>query len=184
MKDLPGSVDGFAISVKMVLHTYELQRLRMFVPQWDLEFGCNLQEDSDSVRLIIGRIDRTQFILLGRKTQTHAFFEQGRIEGSLREDALLDILNWIASVQTSSGDTLGLVISKNGKAVWPLVIRNGEIYDETKMMEFLWNHYSVTRVKEARRLEDVYHFLRDVPKQLWTWIPGTIGNLLFLQPLL
>lgn len=184
MEDLPCSVDGFDIAVKMVLHTYELERLYMFVLQWDLEFGCKLQENSDSIRMDLGRTDQTQFILSGRKTQTHACFEHGRVEGRLREDALVEILNWITSVQTSCDDTLGLVVSKNGLADWPLVIRNGEIYDEARMMEFLWNHYSVTRVKEARRMEDMYHFLRDVPKQLWTWIPGAIGNLFFLQPLL
>lgn len=184
MEDSTGYTEGYEIVVKMVMLTYELGQLRSLARQWDLEFGCNLQEDSCTIRMILGNPRQMQFILCGRKTQTHACFEQAWVDRYLQEETMMELLNLIVCVQYSDKDTLGMIVSKNGLQVWPLVIRNGEIYDESRMMDILWNHYAVTRVKEARRMEEVYHFLRDVPKHLWTWIAGTIGNFFFLQPFL
>jgi hypothetical protein len=184
LDDLPGFAGKFEVHVKLAMHTYELEQLRSYVRQWDCQFGCSLQEDSETVRLLLGDPRQVQLVLCGRKTQTHASFEKGKIDGCLREETLFELIDWIANVQQSDNDTLGLVVSRDGQAAWPMVIRNGEIYDESRMMDILWDHYAVTRVKEARLMETVYHFLRDVPKQLWAWIPGAIGNFFFLQPLL
>lgn len=184
MDDAPEFSREFEVHVKLAKHTYELEQLRKFVRQWDFQFGCTLQEESETVQLFLGDPRQVQLVLCGRKTQNHAFIDKGRIDGRLREETLLELIDWIVSVQQSENDTLGLVVSRDRQVAWPLVIRNGEIYDESRMMEFLWNHYAVTRVKEARVMETVYHFLRDVPKQLWAWIPGAIGNFFFLQPLL
>ncbi|MFC4767374.1 hypothetical protein [Effusibacillus consociatus] len=155
----------FQVQVKTTFIEYEWDRMKHLLLEWERKFGCSVEEDSGKVTLSIGKPSEIQLVLKGRKERRSVRFYSGQILGHRMDEELLsDLLNWICNVQTSSKDTLGLIITKDGHYPRPLVVKNGELYDETRMMDILWEHYAATRVRESRRMEDVYHFLRDVPR--------------------
>ncbi|TCS76917.1 hypothetical protein [Effusibacillus lacus] len=158
-------VRGYSVEIKTANLTYELEALKNLLAGWDRQFGCLLQESSNSITLIAGKSCGLQLVLHGRKGRKYASFQSAEVLGqSLDEERLLDFLACICSLQTHPCATIGVILQKEGHHPRPLVIRNGEFYDEGRMMDILWNHYSATRVRESKRMEDIYYFLRDVPQ--------------------
>lgn len=176
----------YEVRVELAWMTYDWEQFRKLVPAWDRQFGCQIQEQRNAVTLTIGRPREAQLLLRGRRTRKKVRFYSGRLlDGTLNENMLASLFERIVSVQTKATDILGLVVKKDGHHCRPLAIRNGELIDQARMMDILWAHFSATRVRESRRLEEVYHFIRDVGGSLafGVGLTGTVGNLLFLDAL-
>jgi hypothetical protein len=160
-KNCSGSYD---VVIKLASLRYNIDQLQGLFAQWEQRFGCELQERAGRVTLLLGRNQAHQLMLRGKKCRKYLYVYAGQILGTkLQEDSLIELMERIITVQTNDMDIFGLVISKAGQHERPLVVHNGQIYDEAIMMDLLWKHYSSTKVRESRKIEEVYHFLRDVP---------------------
>lgn len=177
---------ALTVEVKTVWFTFEISKLQELLTGWDQQFGCQLREESGSIVLTLGKEREIQLVLKGRKKRKFVIFYSGEILGHrIDEETLFELLGWICNVQNGSkDDALGLIISRDGHHSHPLFIQNGVFYDEASMMDFLWGHYTATRVRESRRMEEAYHFLRDAPKLIllsfFCDFSGAVGDFLLL----
>lgn len=167
MKDLARYKGKYQVHVALAMHTFEREQLSTLIKQWNMEFGCQVCEVTESITLILGTHQQVQLFLFGKKKRKYVHFHAGHLRGQeLNEEMFLNVLSWISSVQTNGQGIVGLVVSKDNYTRRPLVIHKGEVYDESRLMEKLWAHYAATRVRESRQMESIYYFLRDVPKTM------------------
>lgn len=152
------------VVIRLTSLRYSIVELQELLARWEKSFGCEIHEDAGSITISLGGPGRPQLLLRGKKSRKYLYVYDGKILGNkLQEDSLLQMIEWITTVQTNKRDIVGLVVSKAGQHDRPLVVHNGRIYDQGSMIDLLWSHYVSTKVREARKIEDVYYFLRDVP---------------------
>jgi len=159
------SAEGrYHVAVKTAWIVCEREQLRSLMPQLEQEIGCQAKQEGNSITLVLGRSNGIQLVLNGDVRRSAICFYSAKVLGNCtNEDGLLELLDWICRLQADSKDRVSLLVSGQGKSLRPLVIQNGEIYDQYRVMDILWEHFAATRVRESRRIEEMYHFLRDVP---------------------
>ncbi|BCJ87024.1 hypothetical protein [Effusibacillus dendaii] len=156
---------GYQIEVKTTWFRFELSQLRQLIVEWDREIGCQVEENQQEILLTFGTSPEIQLLLKGRKKRKFVDFYSGQVFGTtMDEEMLADFLDWLCNVQSRASDMIGLLVRKEGDDTRPLFIKNGQLYDEARMIELLWDHFSTSRIRESKRFEDMYHFFRDVPK--------------------
>ncbi|WP_018132631.1 hypothetical protein [Effusibacillus pohliae] len=164
MSSQPGS-QAYEIEIKTVRITFEKNRIRELTARWDRDFVCQVRAADDWIDLILLTPDKPQLLLRGRQGWKSVIFCAGKVVGCRMDEAgLFELLECMCSIQTNASDLLGLIVKKDGRLARPLVIRNGELYDEGRMMDILWSHFAATRVRESKRMQEIYYFLRDVPR--------------------